>query len=1284
MNSFASASNSSFTQAGNFIGAAQGGVDPRTGIFSANMPIASLAGNSGLGPEIELALSYSPFSQTNPYGFGIGCTLGFSYYIYETRTLYMSTGEQYKIVEDLNKNTVTVSQKRLNSFDFVKVNKNGAWVYQIIDKSGEIQELRGVGDDYFPMTITSPSNRRIELSWTNQGAPRLIEIRDESTVLCHFTYGSSVIADVLPGTSKNYQIIFEYQNGFLTALTNTALVDDTGKTAPWKLGYNTDGMLTSLASPTGYTQAVKYNMAAIAMPESSKLPPLPAVTSYTETPGFGQPVMRKVYGYNLSQGHSYTGANNRQITSWTPNDDVLMSTAWYPEGNDYYYTYGSVEQQLGNNDEVLLTTERTFNSLHLQIREKTIQENCITDTRIEYPLLAGKNVDGQPSKYQLPTRQSSTWEDLSLPEGQRSRTEITESESDDAGNPVWEKAADGTVTITEYYPAAGEGDLCPADPHGFTLYTKSKKVIPAPSDFDDVPVMETRYTYTKVVSSQQEDPAAYAVLQTSEQHFSDATLRSEKKSHYITDIGSPHFGRVAGMDATIYEGEEEYTSSAAFTYALNGESLDQTATFSSFDKLAPFSVLRNQCRFTGQVSAETDRQKNLTEYKYDLLGRLLEKVMDAGTQYVNKQTTSYHLSTSKITTQRKDNSGNIQWQYFDGMGRVIRETRNTAAGNTSEFSYLSNTYDLLGRLASSQSEDRMSVSSAPDGRVRVVADELYDNWGQNFRTRLSSKQIEVKRLDPVTLQAEGQYQTEDKEAQPLGKQVATLNVQQLPIKIEQIDSAGNVYSTVTKEYDGAQRLRVETDALGRQVSYEYDIWDRVISQTLPDGSVVRKTYAPFSNKELAVTISITAPGGEEQIIGTREYDSLFRLVENSCGGRVQRLTYEGSSPVPNEVETPAGDTLSCQYIAELDNSLASVMAKNSGLTQTRQYDPLTGNMITATDSSRGNMTKALSYSPEGKLIEEAFTPQAGQERSMSYTWSVMGKVESCTDVGGAVQTYQYDEYGRPVKIEDPAATVVVEYDSYGRKVAQTATDKATGNSQTTALTLDDFSRETKRVVTAKVGGQEQEIMTITQAYNVNSQVEQRITSQAGVTLREETYEYDERNRLVDYTCEGTQCPQDSYGNTLERQTFTFDHLSNVTQCITTSPAGEDIATYIFANPQDPCQLTAVTHTLTTVYPARIDLQYDANGRMIVDEAGRTLTYDAFGRLDSVNTQEGDSSIYGYDGNNTLVTQTINDSDTHQLYYKGGILTNEVMPDSGSQVRYVKVGSNCAGVVQDKI
>ncbi len=1282
MNSFASASNSSFTQAGNFIGAAQGGVDPRTGIFSANMPIASLAGNSGLGPEIELALSYNPFSQTNTYGFGIGCTLGLSYYSFETRTLYMSTGEQYKIVEDLNTDTVTVSQKRLNSFDFVKVIKNGAPVYQIIDKSGEIQELRGFGNDFVPATITSPSNRRVELSWSKSGSLRLDEIRDESTLLCSFTYGSSVTADVWPGTSKNYQIIFEYQNGYLTALTNTALVDDADKTVPWKMSY-TEGLLTSLASPTGYTQTVEYNMAAIAMPASSKLPPLPAVTSYTESPSFGQPVMRKVYGYNLTQGHSYTGAGNRQITSWAPNVDVLMSTDWYPEGHDDYYTYGSVEQQLGNNNEVLLTTARTFNSLHLQIQEKVTQENCISDTRIEYPLLAGQNVNGQPTKYQLPIKQSSTWEDLSLPEGQRSRTEITESVSDDAGNPVWEKAADDTVTITEYYPGAGEGDLCPADPYGFTLYTKSKKVIPAPSDFDDVPVMETRYTYTKVASSQQ-DPAAYAVLPISEQHFSDETLRSEKKTHYITDIASPHFGRVAGMDATIYEGDEEYTSSAAFTYALNGESLDQTAKFSSFDKLAPFTVLRKQCRFTGQVSAETDRQNNLTEYKYDLLGRLLEKVMDAGTQYVNNQTTSYHLSASKITTQRKDNSGNIQWQYFDGMGRVIRETRNTAAGNTSEFSYLSNTYDLLGRLASSQSEDKMSASSAPDGRVRVLANKLYDNWGQNFRTRLSSKQIELKRLDPVTLQAEGQFQTEDETAQPLGKQVATLNVQQLPIKIEQIDSAGNVYSTVTKEYDGAQRLRVETDALGRQVSYEYDIWDRVISQTLPDGSVVRKTYAPFSNKELPVTISITALGGTEQIIGTRKYDSLFRLVENSCGGRVQRLTYEGSSPVPNEVETPAGDTLSCQYIAELDNSLSSMMAKSSGLTQTRQYDPLTGNLITATDSSRGNMAKALSYSPEGKLIGEAFTPQSGQARNMRYTWSVMGKVESCTDVGGAVQTYQYDEYGRPVKIEDPAATVVVEYDSYGRKVAQTATDKASGNSQTTALTLDDFSRETQRVVTANVGGQQQEIMTITQAFNVNSQVEQRITSQAGITLREETYEYDERNRLVNYSCEGTQCPQDSYGNTLEVQNFTYDHLSNVTQCITTSPAGEDIATYIFANPQDPCQLTAVTHTLTAVYPARIDLQYDANGRMIVDEAGRTLTYDAFGRLNSVNTQEGDSSLYGYDGNNTLVTQTINDSDTHQLYYKGGILTNELMPESGSQVRYVKVGSNCAGVVQDEL
>lgn len=45
-----------YTAAGNFINAVQGGVDPRTGLFSANLPLMKPRSGDLAGPEVFLTL----------------------------------------------------------------------------------------------------------------------------------------------------------------------------------------------------------------------------------------------------------------------------------------------------------------------------------------------------------------------------------------------------------------------------------------------------------------------------------------------------------------------------------------------------------------------------------------------------------------------------------------------------------------------------------------------------------------------------------------------------------------------------------------------------------------------------------------------------------------------------------------------------------------------------------------------------------------------------------------------------------------------------------------------------------------------------------------------------------------------------------------------------------------------------------------------------------------------------------------------------------------------------
>lgn len=59
-----------------------------------------------MGPALDLSIQYTPFSD-NDIGFGNGFRLGLSYYDYSNAILYLSSGEQYKVIETNNQPIIT-------------------------------------------------------------------------------------------------------------------------------------------------------------------------------------------------------------------------------------------------------------------------------------------------------------------------------------------------------------------------------------------------------------------------------------------------------------------------------------------------------------------------------------------------------------------------------------------------------------------------------------------------------------------------------------------------------------------------------------------------------------------------------------------------------------------------------------------------------------------------------------------------------------------------------------------------------------------------------------------------------------------------------------------------------------------------------------------------------------------------------------------------------------------------------------------------------------------------
>ncbi|RMV98002.1 YD repeat-containing protein [Pseudomonas amygdali pv. tabaci] len=171
---------------------------------------------------------------------------------------------------------------------------------------------------------------------------------------------------------------------------------------------------------------------------------------------------------------------------------------------------------------------------------------------------------------------------------------------------------------------------------------------------------------------------------------------------------------------------------------------------------------------------------------------------------------------------------------------------------------------------------------------------------------------------------------------------------------------------------------------------------------------------------------------------------------------------------------------------------------------------------------------------------------------------------------------------------------------------------------------------------------------------------QRTLRQGTETLRDETYLYDTSGRLGQYQCTGTQRPVDPYGRTLRAQAFTFDGANNLTVVTTRFNDGSDDNSNVESNNaryfyegDDPVQLSRVTNSNDKYYPSEIKLEYDLDGNLKTDEAGRTLKYDPLGRLIEVGTPSA-GIHYQYDPQDQLTGETRGDDRDLRFYSDAGL------------------------------
>ncbi|WP_095066956.1 RHS repeat domain-containing protein [Pseudomonas sp. Irchel 3A18] len=1225
----------------NFLSAVQAGVDPRTGQYTCLITLPELKANHLCGPTVPLSLGFSPMSPRNT-GFGKGWSVRLSHFDTVSRILSLSTRETFRI--EGSPTQPTVPERKIDSFHFA-VEATGR--YRVTHKSGlvEILTLRGGDTLAWVSEIHSAEGHRVSLTYESYaGETVLRSVSDDYGLLLEITRPNSaqINVDLHPGQGSGGEPLVR----FSLMLSNgevTRIVLPTDNQAAWRFQYELIHEYLCMAqvhNPLGGHELITYDAQGHEFPQN-RYPSLPRVLRHEQRPGFGQPPVEVRYQYSST---NFLGFNASGLV-W--DDDGLDNL--YKANQSYTYTS---TEMLWVDGQALRTTVRAFNNFHLLTEETVTQSDNVLSTRTTYHSTPGLPFDQQPAQCQLPREVLKLWYHPSA--SSQTHEEITRTTFDTFGNLLTQENPDGTLETRRYYPAAG-GDGCPPDPQGFVRTVQDTTVTPVPGAPGEAPVLRTAYRYALQTGVGGGVTPGWLAVTEERLLQVDGLDETELQHTAFTYINQPtdryQHGRKL-QDTQTLNGLSTFTD---YTYqrtrnARAGETVQHTiiSLSTSFDTVRKTHTLQHSL-LNGQPLLNRDDNDVEIAYRYDALGRVIEETAAPGTPYEASRHYRYVLSAveGQQAEQEATNVKGVKTRtLLDGMNRVVKELRQGADENNPAdfFQTYSALYDTRGLLIEDTESDWLlvEVEDEPELQLRelpLTNTYQYDDWSEQ-RSITGPDGIERHKVQDPIKRTTSEWQA------GMGKTVTVNNLFDKPDSIERLALDESRISLETTTYDGLGRTFGQFDALRNYRESRYDAFDRLRISQLPDRAQVERTYALHSREDLPVSIAV-----DGVVVGEQTFDGLKRMTGSTIGGRVSRFEYPGGQLQPGKVYTPGGEVIDYVYQPQLGEQ--PTQRKMLSSTADYTYDLQSARLLS---SKEQDQELERDYYGNGEIKEERRV-QGGEAYAMQYRYSFKGLLLGYTDVLGQTQTYRYDESGRLEQLDAGSLVSAFGYNAQGLLDSITTVDS--GQSLSVSLEYDDAGREVLRSFTLP-GGTKQQLV---QAYDAADHLKQRTLKEGSTVLRDETFVYDARGRLERYTASGPDAPVDPQGKQIQSQTFTFDALDNILSVETVFAGGSNMAEYEYTG-QDPTQLSAVRNSHAD-YPANIELDYDDNGNLTLDEAGRSLEYDALSRLLAVSANDGSAVVdYGHDAQDSLIRSS--EAGAHeQRFYREGQLANQLQ---GAQQR----------------
>lgn len=412
----------------------------------------------------------------------------------------------------------------------------------------------------------------------------------------------------------------------------------------------------------------------------------------------------------------------------------------------------------------------------------------------------------------------------------------------------------------------------------------------------------------------------------------------------------------------------------------------------------------------GTSAAET------TQYVYDNLGRLTQKIVDPGTgvnplsgvNYLN-YTTAYAYDADNNLISSTDAGNNVTYYTYNEANQLVYTLNPLGAVTRSS-------YDGDGRITATIRYASFLALNGGSGTLstatlRNLAGEAASSYVDGFVNGTNGIADSSK--------DEGQYTVYDKDGR------AVYNV----------DGLGNV---TERDYDGAGRVTQE-------ISYNSTLNSQAVQQ-LRTGSMDLATLATdLNNNDIPANDRRTstvydAVGRARFVIDAtgavteKRYDAVGNVLSIlTYSDMVTQGGFNGYSDAVSWAATPGLDARKTDYQYNAAGQLTTV-TDGKGYFETYAYDGA-GNKISYTDKN-GNIW-TYTYDAAGNQIQETSPAVAVASygtgdslvistRSLNtYTsYDALGNVKSRTDALGNVTKYSYDAAGNQIGITYPKVSVV--------------------------------------------------------------------------------------------------------------------------------------------------------------------------------------------------------------------------------------------------------------------